>query len=45
MVRALKDIETLKSYLLLVWSEWDFLMPRGFDEIVLQSRRISEGKR
>jgi len=33
MVRALNDIETLKSYLLLVWSEWDFLMPRGFDEM------------
>jgi len=32
MVRALKDIETLTSYLLLVWSEWDFLMPKGFDE-------------
>ena len=23
MIRALKDIEVLKSYLLLVWSEWD----------------------
>ena len=33
MVRALEDIETLTSYLLLVWSEWDFLMPRGFDEM------------
>jgi len=33
MVRALKDTETLTSYLLLVWSECDFLMPKGFDEM------------
>jgi len=32
-VRALGDFEILTSYLLLVWSEWDFVMPRGFDEM------------
>ena len=32
-VRALKDIEILKSYLLLVWSEWDILWPDGFIEM------------
>ena len=31
MIRALEDIEVLKSYLLLVWSEWD--TPNGFDEM------------
>ena len=31
-VRALKDIEVLKSYFLLVWSEWDHLHDDGFDE-------------
>ena len=32
-VRALKDVEVLKSYLLLVWSEWDTLDPDGFEEM------------
>ena len=32
-VRELKDIEVLKSYLLLIWSEWDTLYAGGFDEI------------
>ena len=32
-VRALKDIEVLKSYLLLVWSEWDTLDSSGFYEM------------
>ena len=32
-VRALKNIEVLKSYLLLVWSEWDILYPDDFDKI------------
>ena len=32
-VRALGDIEVLKSYLLLVWSEWDIIWPDGFDEM------------
>jgi len=31
-VRGLEDIGILKSYLLLVWSEWDFLRD-GFDEM------------
>ena len=30
-VRGLKDIEILKSYLLVVWSEWDLLWYSGFD--------------
>jgi len=33
MVRALKDVEVLKSYLLLIWSEWDSLTHPGFQEI------------
>ena len=32
-VRGLGDIEILKSYFLLVWSEWDSLQDEGFDEI------------
>ena len=32
-IRALEDIEVLKSYLLLVWSEWDTLYTDGLDEI------------
>ena len=32
-VRALKDIEVLKSYFLLVWSEWDCLYGDGLDEM------------
>ena len=31
-VRALKDIEVLKSYLLVVWSEWDTLYSDSFYE-------------
>ena len=31
VVRGLRDIEVLKSYLLLVWSEWN--TPYGFDEM------------
>ena len=30
MVRDLKDIEILKSYLLLIWSEWDSLHHEGY---------------
>ena len=33
VVRALKDLEVLKSYLLLVWSEWDTLYCSGFDKM------------
>ena len=32
-IRALKDIEVLKSYLLVVWSEWDSLYTDGLDEM------------
>ena len=32
-VRALKDIEVLKSYLLVVWSEWDTLRFDSFNEM------------
>ena len=32
-VRALDDIEILKSYFLLTWSEWDTLSGEGFDDI------------
>ena len=32
-VRALKDIEILKSYLLLVWSEWNTLYAEDFNKI------------
>ena len=37
-VRELKDVEILKSYLLIVWSEWDSLWPRGFDEMCVSIR-------
>ena len=37
-VRGLKDAEVLKSYLLLVWSEWDSLWPHGFDEMCASIR-------
>jgi len=44
MVRALKDTKTLTSYLLLIWSEWDFLMPRGFDEMCASIREDFSGE-
>jgi len=34
-VRGLRDLEILKSYFLLVWSEWDLLYCRGFDEMCI----------
>jgi len=37
-VRELGDIEVLKSYLLLVWSEWNPLWEEGFDEICVLLR-------
>jgi len=33
MLRSLKDIEILKSYLFLIWSEWSSLWDEGFDNI------------
>lgn len=44
VIRALEDIETLTSYLLLVWSEWDSLMPRGFNEMCASIREDFSGK-
>jgi len=32
-IRALGDIEILKSYLLVIWSEWDSLNPAGLIEM------------
>jgi hypothetical protein len=37
-VRRLDDIEILKSYLLLIWSEWDIIRPDGLDEICVSIR-------
>ena len=31
-IRGFGDIEITKSYLLLIWSEWDYLASGGFDE-------------
>ena len=39
VVRELKDIEILKSYLLLVWSEWNRIWYKGsFDEMCASTR-------
>ena len=32
-VRSLVNTETLKSYLLLIWSEWDYLYDEGYHEM------------
>jgi len=37
-VRRLGDIEILTSYLLLVWSEWNYLYPDGLDEMCASIR-------
>jgi hypothetical protein len=37
-VRRLNDIEVLKSYLFLAWSEWDPLWDEGFNEICASIR-------
>ena len=43
-VRALEDIEVLKSYLLLVWSEWNDLPDhRGFDRMCASIREDLSG--
>jgi len=44
MVRALGDLEILTSYLLLVWSEWDFLMPKGFGDMCASIREDFGGE-
>ena len=38
-VRALNDIEVLKSYLLLVWSEWDTPYSNGFNNMCTLIRK------
>lgn len=43
-IRALNDIETFTSYLLLVWSEWDFLMPKGFNEMCASMQKDFVGE-
>lgn len=42
-VRALGDIEILKSYLLLVWSEWDIVRPGGLTEMCASIREDFSG--
>lgn len=37
-VQALKDIKVLKSYFLLVWSEWGWLASQGFEEMCTSVR-------
>ena len=37
-VRLLGDIEILKSYFLLIWSEWNFLHTSGVDEMQISIR-------
>ena len=37
-IRDLGDIEILKSYFLVVWSEWDFLYPDGIEEMEISIR-------
>ena len=42
-VRALGDIKVLKSYLLLVWSEWDRPFPDGVSEMCISIRSDFSG--
>lgn len=44
-IRALGDIEVLKSYLFLVWSEWDDLRPGGSSEMNTSIRGCLSGVR
>ena len=37
-IRRLGDTEILKSYYLIVWSEWDYLYPDGLDEMEISIR-------
>ena len=43
MVRDLKDIEILKSYLLLIWSEWDILDSGGYPRVQISIREDFSG--
>jgi hypothetical protein len=42
-IRGLGDIELLKSYLLVVWSEWDFLYPFSLPEMEIVIREEFHG--
>jgi len=42
-VKAFRDIEILKSYLLLVWSEWDCIQLGGFDKMCTLIREDFSG--
>ena len=37
-IRGLEDIEILKSYFFVVWSEWDFIYPDGIEEMEISIR-------
>jgi len=45
MFRKLGDIETLTSYLLLIWSEWDYIKRGGLDEMHITIREDLSGSR
>ena len=40
LVRSLNDVEVLKSYLLLVWSEWNGILPNSFGNMSSSSPPI-----
>jgi hypothetical protein len=42
-IRGLGDVEILKSYLLLIWSRWNSLYPRGFAEMRASIREVFGG--
>jgi len=42
-VRALGDIQVFRSYLVLVWSEWDPIRPDGFGEMCISIREDFSG--
>lgn len=42
-IRALGDVEILKSYLLLIWSEWDYLYHEGYHEMCTLIREDFSG--
>jgi len=43
IVRAIRDVETVKSFLLLVWSEWDELHFEGLEEMCTSIREDLSG--
>ena len=42
-VRGIQNIETLKSYLLLVWSEGDYLCPKDLNEMIYSIKEDFKG--